>query len=127
MSEIEGFCDRCGLMLPDWKGNQRPLCACEKKVYNDYSMAFLETEGEMVRRELAASQRFIRVLGLLVLCAVLVVMGLTAFWFGLWIAGGCFLGAAVLGLGVGFAVMVSGEQNNQTPSRRSEIPGDGHE
>jgi hypothetical protein len=110
MSEIEGFCDRCGLLLPEWKGNQRSLCACEKKRYNEYLLAFLETEGEIVRRERAESRMAIRVLGFLVLAGIAVWTGLAAFWFEMWIAGGCLLGSGVLWLCVAFCVLLMGRE-----------------
>lgn len=92
MSEIEGVCDNCGLLLPEWVGNKRNLCQCEvkrmEKLSHEYQAA--------VKAELSESQRLIRVIGFMVLAGVVVWCGVAALWFGWWLAGVCLIGSGGL-------------------------------
>ena len=87
MSEIEGVCDECGLLLPEWVGNRRELCQCEVKRFEKFRLE----HSESLKDSLSESQRLIRVIGVMVLAGVIVWMGIAALWFGVFWAGVCLL------------------------------------
>jgi fatty acid desaturase len=103
--DIEGVCEHCGLLLPEWVGNRRNLCRCEAERMEKLSQ---EYQAE-VKGELSESGRLIRVIGFMVLAGIGVWCGLVAFWFGMWLPGVCLMGSGVLWCLVGLAWLWMGD------------------
>lgn len=104
--DIEGVCENCGLLLPEWVGNRRNLCQCEvkrlEKLHAEHRSA--------VQGDLSESQRLIRVIGFMVLAGIGVWCGLTAWWFGFWFAGVWIMGSGVMCFLVGLCWLWMGDR-----------------